>query len=108
MQRTALPRKLKEVFRRFQYPPVGRVVALINPVLRGWVNYCAVGHPSRCFSSVRDWVDKKVRRHLMRARKRRGFRWTRRSGSWLYATLGLYNGYRVLYFGPSPKALPTC
>jgi RNA-directed DNA polymerase len=106
-KRTALLRKLKEVFRRFQSQPVGRVIALINPVLRGWVNYFAIGHSSRCFSYVRDWVDKKVRRHLMRARKRRGFRWTRWSRSWLYATLGLYNGYRVRYFGPSPKALPT-
>ncbi len=106
-QRTALLRKLKEVFRRFQSQPVGRVIALINPVLRGWVNYFAIGHSSRCFSYVRDWVDKKVRRHLMRARKRRGFRWKRWSRPWLYATLGLYNGYRVRYFGPSPKALPT-
>ena len=106
-KRTALLRKLKEVFRRVQSQPVGRVIALINPVLRGWVTYFAIGHSSRCFSYVRDWVDKKVRRHLMRARKRRGFRWTRWSRSWLYATLGLYNGYRVRYVGPLPKALPT-
>jgi RNA-directed DNA polymerase len=106
-QRTAWLRKLKEVFRRFQSQPVGRVITLINPVLRGWVNYFAHGNASRCFSYVRDWVDKKVRRHLMRARKRRGFRWTRGSRPWLYATLGLSNGYRVRYFGPSPKALPT-
>jgi RNA-directed DNA polymerase len=76
-------------------------------VLRGWVTYFAIGHSSRCFSYVRDWVEKKVRRHLMRARKRRGFRWKRWSRSWLYATLGLYNGYHVRYFGSSPKALPT-
>jgi RNA-directed DNA polymerase len=106
-KRTAVPRKLKEVFRRFQSQPVTRVIDQINPVLRGWVTYCAVGHSHRCFSYVRDWVDKKVRRHLMRARKRRGFRWTRWSRSWLCATLGLYNGYRVRYVEPSLKALPT-
>ena len=76
-------------------------------MLRGWVTYFAIGHSSRCFSYVRDWVEKKVRRHLMRARKRRGFRWKRWSRAWLYATLGLYNGYRVRYFEPAPKALPT-
>ena len=48
-KRTALLRKLKEIFRRFQSEPVGRVVQLINPILRGWVNYFAVGHSSRCF-----------------------------------------------------------
>ena len=76
-------------------------------MLRGWVTYFAVGHSSRCFSYIRDWVEKKVRRHLMRARKRRGFRWKRWSRAWLYGTLGLYNGYRVHYFEPTPTALPT-
>ena len=64
-QRTALLRKLKEIFRRFQSQPVMRVIELINPILRGWVHYFAVGHSSRCFSYIRDWVEKKVRRHLM-------------------------------------------
>ena len=35
--------------------------------LRGWVNYFAVGHASECFSFIRDWVEKKVRRHMGRA-----------------------------------------
>jgi hypothetical protein len=43
------------------------VVQLINPILRGWVNYFAVGHSSRCFSFIKDWVDKKIRRHMLRA-----------------------------------------
>ncbi len=94
-KRTALQRKLKDVFRRHQSQPVDRVIQLINPVLRGWVNYFAVGHSSECFSFIKDWVEKKIRRHLSRARKRKGFGWTRWSRSWLYETLGLFNGYRV-------------
>ena len=94
-KRTALLGKLRDVFRRFASQPVGRVVELINPILRGWVNYFAVGHSSRCFSFVKDWVEKKVRRHLMRARKRKGFGWKRWSRQWLYGELGLFNGYRV-------------
>src|SRR5215469_11964930 len=38
-KRTALLRKLKTVFRRYQSQPVDRVVQLINPILSGWVNY---------------------------------------------------------------------
>ena len=49
-KRTALLRKLKDVFRRHQSQPIDRVVSLINPVIRGWVNYFAVGHASECFS----------------------------------------------------------
>src|SRR6516225_6186167 len=70
-KRTALLRKLKEIFRRYQSQPIDRVIALINPILRGWVRYFAVGDASRCFGFVKDWVEKKVRRHLMRARKRK-------------------------------------
>jgi hypothetical protein len=29
---------------------------------RGWVNYFAIGDSSECFSFVRDWVEKKIRR----------------------------------------------
>jgi len=94
-KRTALLQKLKEVFRKHQSQPVDRVVALINPILRGWVNYFAVGNSSQCFNYVQDWVEKKIRRHLMRSRKRKGFGWQRWSRQWLYGGLGLFNGYRV-------------
>jgi RNA-directed DNA polymerase len=106
-QRTALLRKLKDLFRRFVSQPVGRVVELINPVLRGWVNYFAIGDASRCFGFVKDWVEKKVRRHLMRARKLRGFGWKRWSRRRLYEELGLFSQYRVRRPGLAPKALPA-
>ncbi len=104
-KRTALLRKLKDVFRRHQSQPVDRVVKLINPMLRGWVNYFAVGHSSECFSFIKDWVEKKVRRHMSRARKRKGFGWKRWSRQWLYETLQLFNGYRVRR--PGLKGVPA-
>ena len=99
--RTALLGKLKEVFRRFRSQPIDRV----NPVLRGWVNYFSAGQSSRCFGYVKDWVEKKVRRHLMRARKSRGFGWKRWSRQWLYKELQLFSEYRVDDHGP--KATPV-
>ncbi|SFL23786.1 Reverse transcriptase (RNA-dependent DNA polymerase), partial [Mesorhizobium albiziae] len=104
-KRTALLRAVKEVFRRYRSQPIDRVISLINPMLRGWVNYFAVGHSSGCFSYIKDWVEKKVRRHLAQARKRKGFGWKRWSRSWLYDALKLFNGYRVRR--DEPKAAPA-
>ena len=95
-KRTALLHKLKEIFQRYVSQPVERVIELIDPILRGWWHYFAVGDSSRCFSYIKLWVEKKIRRHLMRARKRRGFGWKRWSKQWLYNTLGLFNEYRVV------------
>jgi len=96
-QRTAVLRKLKEVFRRVASQPVRRVIEEINPIVRGWVQYFRIGHASRCFGYVRNWVEQKVRRHLMRARQRRGGGWTRWKRTWLYTTLGLFGAYRVAW-----------
>jgi RNA-directed DNA polymerase len=104
-KRTALLQKLKEVFRRYKSQPVERVIDIINPILRGWVNYFSVGHSSKCFRFVQRWVELKVRRHMMRARNRRGFGWQVWSTQWLYEQLGLFNSYRLRRF--MPKAQPA-
>ncbi|ACV62670.1 RNA-directed DNA polymerase (Reverse transcriptase) [Desulfofarcimen acetoxidans DSM 771] len=104
--RTKILTELKETFRRFQSQPVSRVIELINPVLRGWVNYYRVGNSGRCFGYVKDWIEKKVRRHLMRARNLKGFGWDRWSRNWLYQNLGLYSDYKIRHY-KNPKALPA-
>jgi RNA-directed DNA polymerase len=104
--RTALLRTLKPIFRRHRSGPLKGLIEEINPILRGWVQYFAFGHSSRCFSYVRRWVEQKVRRHLATARKRPGFGWKRWSSRWLYDTMGLFDAYRVTY-RPSTKAAPA-
>ena len=104
--RKSLLSKLKEEFRRHKSQPVERVIERINPILRGWASYFRIGHSGRIFGYVKDWVEKKIRRHLMRARKRKGFGWNRWSRQWLYQTLGLYGDYSVRYYH-EPKALPA-
>jgi len=94
-KRTALFEKLREVFRQHVSWPVKKVIEKINPILRGWVNYFRVGHSSHCFGMVKHWVETKIRRHLMRARRRKGFGWERWSSDWLYDRLGLFNDYKL-------------
>ena len=105
-KRTALLRKLKLVFRRYRSQPVKELIEQINPILRGWVNYFAVGHSSECFNFIKDWVEKKVRRHMGRAQNRKGFGWKRWSRQWLYDHLGLFNDYRLNRLLP-PKVAPA-
>jgi RNA-directed DNA polymerase len=94
-KRTALLRQLKVVFRRLRSQPIRWVIETINPILRGWVNYFAIGHACQCFSFIRNWVEQKIRRHLARARMRQGFGWKRWSRTWMYNALGLFDDYRV-------------
>jgi RNA-directed DNA polymerase len=96
-KRKALLQTLKQVFRSHRSRPIAEVIARINPILRGWVQYFAFGHSSRCFSYIRNWVEKKIRHHLARASQRHGFGWKRWSSAWLYRELGLFDDYRVAY-----------
>jgi RNA-directed DNA polymerase len=104
-KRTALLGKWKEICRRDASQPVERVGDLITPMLRGWVRSCAVGDSHRCFGCSKDWVDKQVRRHLRRARNRKGGGWKRWRRRWRYDPWRLFHNYRVSR--PQPKALPV-
>ena len=105
-KRTALLERLREIFHSHRSQPVRRVIEQINPILRGWVNYFAYGNASYVFSYVRQWVERKVRRHLARNSKRHGFGWKRWSTQWLHTHLGLYEDYRMRH-APRQKALPA-
>ena len=84
-KRTELLRKLKRIFYRSRSQPLRSVLAEVNPILRGWVNYFAIGHAGQCFSYIRRWVEKKIRRLMTRARQRHGFGWKRWSSRWWQA-----------------------
>jgi len=66
---TTLLRKLKEVFYRYRSQPVSRVIYLINPILRGWVNYFRIGHSSKCFGYVKGWVSKEDKKTASECKK---------------------------------------
>jgi len=95
--RTKLLQKLKDIFRRYTSQPIGTVIFLINPILRGWVNYFRVGNSSKCFGYIRRWVELKVRRHLQRARQKSDFGWERWSREFIYKQLKVYNDFRIQY-----------
>src|SRR3954447_15319673 len=67
-KRTELFAKLREIFRQNVGQPGGKVIEMINPVLRGWVNYFRVGDSHRCFSMIKYWVEKKIPRPMKASR----------------------------------------
>ncbi|MBA3814768.1 MAG: group II intron reverse transcriptase/maturase [Alphaproteobacteria bacterium] len=95
--RTALTRKIKDIFKRTRSQPIKGVIEEINPILRGWTNYFRIGNSSHSFGYIQNWVEKKIRRHLMRSCKRKGFGWKRWSSQWIYASLGLFKDYQIRY-----------
>ncbi|MCG8390134.1 MAG: hypothetical protein MJA30_31570 [Cytophagales bacterium] len=98
--------RIREVFRRHRSEPLTKVLELINPILRGWVNYFRVGNSGRCFTYVKDWEEKKVRHPLMQARKQKGLGWGRWSKAWLYQIQGLYSDYKIRYY-QTQKVTPS-
>lgn len=97
-RKTRFLRELQSVLRKCLSLPVEHVVkSVVNPRVRGWVNYFRWGNAGRDLSFVSWQVDMKVRRFASRQRpKRRGGRtWTSWSTKDLYGCWGLFNAYRV-------------
>jgi RNA-directed DNA polymerase len=94
---TELLRKIRDILRDSRHLTMADVVAEINPVLRGWVNYFRVGNSSRAFGKIKYHVERKVRRFAAKRSKRRGFGWKRWSNDVVYGTWGLFRDYRVAH-----------
>jgi len=95
--RIKLQQKIKAVFKTKRGRPVQEAVDIINPILRGWVNYFRIGNSGRCFNAIKDWVQNKVRRHIFKAKKHLGFGWKRWSTGQLYQYTSLFNDYEIRY-----------
>jgi RNA-directed DNA polymerase len=98
-KRTEFLRALGETMGKYLHRPVVEVVRhIVNPRVRGWVNYFRWGNAGRDLKFVARQVEMKVRRFASRQRpKRRGGRaWTTWSAEEIYGAWGLFYGYRVL------------
>lgn len=97
-KRTAFLRELSAILKRVRHVPVREVVqSIVNPRVRGWVNYFRWGNSSKDFGFVSHHIDMKVRRFASRQRpKRKGGRgWSTWSATEIYGRWGLFSDYRV-------------
>ena len=97
-KRTRLLRNLREKLRGSLHWPVKLVVRLVvNPTVRGWVNYFSWGNAGRDLKFVRWQVETKIRRFASRQRPKRrgGCHWNMWSHDEVYVEWGLFSAYRV-------------
>jgi len=95
-------KRIKKVLKTSWSKPLNEVIQSVNAVTRGWVNYFRIGNSKRTFGKVKNDIEKKVRKFVMKRQKRKGYGWKRWSRKDIYERWGLYNDYRVRYY--SPKA----
>ncbi len=93
-------RRVKAVLKTNSAMPLNEVIQSVNTVVRGWVNYFRIGNSASTFSKIKDDIEKKVRKFVMRRQKRKGYGWKRWSRAEIYQKWGLYNDYRIRYFNP--------
>ncbi len=112
VSKTPRKKKRKEICRRVKAvlelnwdKPLNEVIQSVNTVVRGWVNYFRIGNSASTFDKVRDDIEKKLRKFVLRRQKRRGFGWKRWSRKEIYQKWGLFNDYRIRYI--SLKADPS-
>jgi hypothetical protein len=95
--RLALKARIRDLFRQAGATPLPAVIAQLNALLGGWVQYFRVGNASRAFSEIRDYVEMKVRTLLTRRKRRRkrSVGWRRWSNEYLYGVLGLFGAWKL-------------
>ena len=90
-------RKVKAVLKAHHDKPLEEVIQAVNAVVRGWVNYFRIGNSTRTFYKVKYFIEKKVRRFVMKRKGLKGFGWKRWSKEEIYEKWGLYQDYRIRY-----------
>jgi RNA-directed DNA polymerase len=95
--RLALKARVRELLQHGGATPLKELIAQLNAVLTGWVQYFRVGNASRALSEIRDYVEMKVRILLTRRKRRhkRSVGWQRWSNEYLYGALGLFWDWKL-------------
>ena len=101
--RQKLKDKVRLIFKQHVSQPLTKIRDLINPILKGWVNYFKYANSTQVFSELRYWLNKKIRRHLMRAMKRKGYGWKRWSTTGLFAIYNIFCDFKVARWKANPK-----
>lgn len=97
-KRTEFLRSIKKDLKRNRFRPVKEVIKLINPRIRGWVNYFNRGQSAKDLTFVSWRVESKIRRFATRQTPKKrtgGTSWSKWSREQIYGDWGLFCNYHV-------------
>jgi len=80
----------EETSSRWNWQQPAERVEVLNPILRGWCGYFNQGPVVKVYRSVRQYIERRFRRWLMRREQRRGTGYKRYPDRYLYEELGLF------------------
>ncbi len=108
-KRTRFLQEIGIQLRKHLHFPVGYVVQyVINPRVRGWVNFFRWGNSGADLNFMRWQIDLKIRRFASRQQPKRrgGRRWTTWSTEEIYGQWGLFSDYRVSWCSAATGKVP--
>lgn len=68
-------RKLKSIWRAMRGHNQQAVMAMLNPVIRGWANYFRIGVAKHTFGQLDNWMFGRIRRWVRRSHPRKNWKW---------------------------------
>ncbi|NUO10356.1 MAG: group II intron reverse transcriptase/maturase, partial [Candidatus Brocadia sp.] len=71
-KRQEIGKKIKAALKANWNKPFKEVIQTVNAIIRGWVNYFRIGNSNSTFNKVRNYIEMKVRKFVMRRKKLKG------------------------------------
>lgn len=89
--------KIKHVTNKRKPVKAEVIVAELNRVLRGWVNYFRMGNSRKSFDEIRWYAENRIRKFMRYRRNKSGYGYGEYPSKFIYGKLGLYNDYQLCF-----------
>lgn len=94
----SLRNKIKDILIRYKSQPLHKAIPLINPILRGWVEFFRIGNSAKVFSRIKYWLAPSFRRHLRRNKGKSGYGWKTWKSNVLWSIYNIYSDFQIRYW----------
>jgi len=89
--------KIKYVTNKRKPVKAEEIVAELNRVIRGWVNYFRMGNSRKSFDEISWYAENRIRKFMRYRRNKAGYGYGEYPSKFIYGKLGLYNDYQLCF-----------